>query len=489
MNMEDITARRNEAWRDELRKSMKAKERTDIPRVVMPELDAAYRITCNEEVNQGLTEEQALLEARRCLDCPEPLCMTGCPVGINIPTFIKHIEKGEFLQAAATLKETSALPAVCGRVCPQEKQCESQCFYLKKLKKQPVAIGYLERFAADYSREHGTGEVPACAPANGIKVAVVGSGPAGLSFAGDMVKLGYDVTVFEALHEIGGVLKYGIPEFRLPNKFVDVEIDTLRKMGVTFVTDCIVGKTLSYDDLHEMGFKGIFVASGAGLPRFMNIPGENLIGIMSCNEYLTRVNLMGAARADWDTPVLSGKNVAVIGGGNTAMDSVRTARRLGAERAMIIYRRSEDEMPARKEEVEHAKAEGVEFLTLHNPVEYLGDENGRVTTMRLQRMELGEPDESGRRSPVPVEGAIENIPVDTVIVSVGVSPNPLIPNAIDGLEISRRGTIVVNEETMQSCLPDLYAGGDIVRGGATVILAMGDGRRAAAAMHEQLKGV
>ena len=486
MNMEDITARRNEAWRDELRKSMKAKERTDIPRVVMPELDAAYRITCNEEVNQGLTEEQALLEARRCLDCPEPLCMTGCPVGINIPTFIKHIEKGEFLQAAATLKETSALPAVCGRVCPQEKQCESQCFYLKKLKKQPVAIGYLERFAADYSREHGTGEVPACAPANGIKVAVVGSGPAGLSFAGDMVKLGYDVTVFEALHEIGGVLKYGIPEFRLPNKFVDVEIDTLRKMGVAFVTDCIVGKTLSYDDLHEMGFKGIFVASGAGLPRFMNIPGENLIGIMSCNEYLTRVNLMGAARADWDTPVLSGKNVAVIGGGNTAMDSVRTARRLGAERAMIIYRRSEDEMPARKEEVEHAKAEGVEFLTLHNPVEYLGDENGRVTTMRLQRMELGEPDESGRRSPVPVEGAIENIPVDTVIVSVGVSPNPLIPNAIDGLEISRRGTIVVNEETMQSCLPDLYAGGDIVRGGATVILAMGDGRRAAAAMHEQL---
>ena len=486
MNMEDITARRNEAWRDELRKSMKAKERTDIPRVVMPELDAAYRITCNEEVNQGLTEEQALLEARRCLDCPEPLCMTGCPVGINIPTFIKHIEKGEFLQAAATLKETSALPAVCGRVCPQEKQCESQCFYLKKLKKQPVAIGYLERFAADYSREHGTGEVPACAPANGIKVAVVGSGPAGLSFAGDMVKLGYDVTVFEALHEIGGVLKYGIPEFRLPNKFVDVEIDTLRKMGVTFVTDCIVGKTLSYDDLHEMGFKGIFVASGAGLPRFMNIPGENLIGIMSCNEYLTRVNLMGAARADWDTPVLSGKNVAVIGGGNTAMDSVRTARRLGAERAMIIYRRSEDEMPARKEEVEHAKAEGVEFLTLHNPVEYLGDESGRVTTMRLQRMELGEPDENGRRSPVPVEGAIENIPVDTVIVSVGVSPNPLIPNAIEGLEISRRGTIVVNEETMQSCLPDLYAGGDIVRGGATVILAMGDGRRAAAAMHEQL---
>lgn len=486
MNMEDITARRNEPWRDELRKSMPAKDRTNIARVVMPELDPAYRITCNEEVNQGLTEEQALLEAKRCLDCPEPLCMTGCPVGINIPTFIKHIEKGEFLQAASTLKETSALPAVCGRVCPQEKQCESQCFYLKKLKKQPVAIGYLERFAADYSREHGTGEVPACAPANGIKIAVVGSGPCGLSFAGDMVKYGYDVTVFEALHEIGGVLKYGIPEFRLPNKFVDVEIDTLRKMGVTFVTDCIVGKTITYDDLHEMGFKGVFVASGAGLPRFMNIPGENLIGIMSCNEYLTRVNLMGAARQDWDTPVLSGKNVAVIGGGNTAMDSVRTARRLGAERAMIIYRRSEDEMPARKEEVEHAKAEGVEFMTLHNPIEYIGDENGKVKTMRLQRMELGEPDESGRRSPVEIEGAIEDVPVDTVIVAVGVSPNPLIPNTIKELEISRRGTIVVNEETMQSCLPDLYAGGDIVRGGATVILAMGDGRRAAAAMHEQL---
>ena len=486
MNMEDITARRNEPWREELRKSMTAKDRTNIERVVMPELDPAYRITCNEEVNQGLTEEQALMEAKRCLDCPEPLCMTGCPVGINIPTFIKHIEKGEFLQAASTLKETSALPAVCGRVCPQEKQCESQCFYLKKLKKKPVAIGYLERFAADYSREHGTGEVPACAPSNGVKIAVVGSGPCGLSFAGDMVKYGYDVTVFEALHEIGGVLKYGIPEFRLPNKFVDVEIETLRKMGVSFVTDCIVGKTVSYDDLHEMGFKGVFVASGAGLPRFMNIPGENLIGIMSCNEYLTRVNLMGAARADWDTPVLSGKNVAVIGGGNTAMDSVRTARRLGAERAMIVYRRSEDEMPARIEEVEHAKAEGVEFLTLHNPVEYLGDETGKVTTMRLQRMELGEPDESGRRSPVAVEGAIEDIPVDTVIVAVGVSPNPLIPNAIKELEISRRGTIVVNEETMQSCLPDLYAGGDIVRGGATVILAMGDGRRAAAAMHEQL---
>lgn len=488
MDKQDITARRAEAWREELRKSKKAKERTDIPRVTMPELDAAYRVTCNEEVNQGLSEQQALVEAQRCLDCPEPTCMTGCPVEINIPTFIKHIEKGEFMAAAATLKETSSLPAVCGRVCPQEKQCESQCFYVKKLHKQPVAIGYLERFAADYSRQHDTGELPVVKPSNGIKVAVAGSGPAGLSFAGDMVKLGYDVTVFEALHEIGGVLKYGIPEFRLPNAVVDVEIDTLRRMGVKFVTDCIIGKTLSYDDLHQMGFKAIFVGSGAGLPRFMNIPGENLIGIMSSNEYLTRVNLMGASHADWDTPVLSGKRVAVIGGGNTAMDSVRTALRLGAETAMIVYRRSEEEMPARVEEVAHAKAEGVQFMTLHNPVEYLGDENGRVRAMRLQKMELGEPDESGRRSPVPIEGVIEEIAVDTVIVSVGVSPNPLIPNAISGLEISRRGTIVVDEATMRSCLPDIYAGGDIVRGGATVILAMGDGRRAAAAMHARLQG-
>ena len=485
--MEDITARRNEPWREELRKSMTAKDRTNIERVVMPELDAAYRITCNEEVNQGLTEEQALTEAKRCLDCPEPLCMTGCPVGINIPTFIKHIEKGEFLQAASTLKETSALPAVCGRVCPQEKQCESQCFYLKKLKKKPVAIGYLERFAADYSREHGTGEVPACAPANGIKIAVVGSGPCGLSFAGDMVKYGYDVTVFEALHEIGGVLKYGIPEFRLPNKFVDVEIETLRKMGVSFVTDCIVGKTVSYDDLHEMGFKGVFVASGAGLPRFMNIPGENLIGIMSCNEYLTRVNLMGAAAQDNDTPLLRAKTVMVVGGGNTAMDAVRTAKRLGAERAIIIYRRSEEEMPARVEEVRHAKEEGIEFMTLHNPVEYHANEQGRVAEAVLQVMTLGEPDESGRRSPVAVEGKTVTLPVDLVIVSVGVSPNPLIPSTVAGLEISKKGTIVVNEQ-MQSSLPILFAGGDIVRGGATVILAMADGRKAAQAMHAYLGG-
>lgn len=479
-----IAARRAEPWREALRKSKKNKERTDIPRVEMNELDAEYRShTRLEEVNLGLTKEQAMQEARRCLDCPNPTCMQGCPVSINIPTFVKNIERGEFLEAAKVLKETSALPAVCGRVCPQEKQCESKCIHLK-MGKPAVAIGYLERFAADYERESGNISVPEVAEKNGIKIAVVGSGPAGLSFAGDMAKRGYDVTVFEALHEIGGVLKYGIPEFRLPNKIVDVEIEGLRKMGVKFMTNCIVGKTISYEDLHADGFKGIFAASGAGLPNFMNIPGENLIGVMSSNEYLTRVNLMDAANPESDTPVLQGKKVAVIGGGNTAMDSVRTARRLGAERAMIVYRRSEEEMPARLEEVKHAKEEGVEFMTLHNPVEYLGDERGRVKQMRLQKMELGEPDASGRRRPVPVEGAIETIDVDEVIVSVGVSPNPLIPRAFRGLEVSKKGTIVVNEENMRAALPDVYAGGDIVRGGATVILAMGDGRKAAAAMDE-----
>ena len=479
-----IAARRAEPWREALRKSKKNKERTDIPRVEMNELDAEYRShTRLEEVNLGLTKEQAMQEAQRCLDCPNPTCMQGCPVSINIPTFVKNIERGEFLEAARVLKETSALPAVCGRVCPQEKQCESKCIHLK-MGKPAVAIGYLERFAADYERESGNISIPEVAEKNGIKIAVVGSGPAGLSFAGDMAKRGYDVTVFEALHEIGGVLKYGIPEFRLPNKIVDVEIEGLRKMGVKFMTNCIVGKTISYDDLHADGFKGIFAASGAGLPNFMNIPGENLVGVMSSNEYLTRVNLMDAANPDSDTPVLQGKKVAVIGGGNTAMDSVRTARRLGAERAMIVYRRSEEEMPARLEEVKHAKEEGVEFMTLHNPVEYLGDERGRVKQMRLQKMELGEPDVSGRRRPVPVEGAIETIDVDEVIVSVGVSPNPLIPRAFQGLEVSKKGTIVVNEENMRSALSDVYAGGDIVRGGATVILAMGDGRKAAAAMDE-----
>ena len=423
---------RNAPWRVELRKAMKPKERTAIPRVKMPELDPEYRShSRREEVNLGLNEEQALTEAKRCLDCANPGCMTGCPVGIDIPRFIKHIEKGEFLEAAKTLKETSALPAVCGRVCPQEKQCESKCIHLK-MNEPAVAIGYLERFAADYERDSGQISVPEIKEKNGIKVAVVGSGPAGLSFAGDMAKKGYDVTVFEALHEIGGVLKYGIPEFRLPNKIVDVEIDNLAKMGVQFEKDCIIGKTLSIAQLKEAGFRGVFVASGAGLPNFMNIPGENSINILSSNEYLTRVNLMDAASEDSDTPVPFGKRVVVIGGGNTAMDSVRTAKRLGAERAIIVYRRSEAEMPARIEEVKHAKEEGVEFLTLHNPIEYLADEQGRVKQVVLQKMELGEPDASGRRSPVPIPGATETLDIDLAIVSVGVSPNPIVPHSVTG---------------------------------------------------------
>ena len=453
----------------------------------LQEEDNEYRShSRREEVNLGLNEEQALTEAKRCLDCANPGCMTGCPVGIDIPRFIKHIEKGEFLEAAKTLKETSALPAVCGRVCPQEKQCESKCIHLK-MNEPAVAIGYLERFAADYERDSGQISVPEIKEKNGIKVAVVGSGPAGLSFAGDMAKKGYDVTVFEALHEIGGVLKYGIPEFRLPNKIVDVEIDNLAKMGVQFEKDCIIGKTLSIAQLKEAGFRGVFVASGAGLPNFMNIPGENSINILSSNEYLTRVNLMDAASEDSDTPVPFGKRVVVIGGGNTAMDSVRTAKRLGAERAMIVYRRSEAEMPARIEEVKHAKEEGVEFLTLHNPIEYLADEQGRVKQVVLQKMELGEPDASGRRSPVPIPGATETLDIDLAIVSVGVSPNPIVPHSVEGLELGRKGTIAVNDD-MQSSIPFIFAGGDIVRGGATVILARGDGRRAAAAMDKQLHG-
>ena len=478
---------RDAAWRVALRDAMPAKERTAIPRVKMPELSPEVRVTNFEEVNRGLTPEQALTESTRCRDCPDPQCVTGCPVAIDIPGFIKNIQRGDLPEAAHVLRLTSALPAVCGRVCPQEKQCESKCIY-NRMKKPPVAIGYLERFAAD-SQSENVADAPVPGPKDfKCKIAVAGSGPAGLSFAGDMASRGYDVTVFEALHEIGGVLKYGIPEFRLPNRVVDVEIEALRRMGVKFVTDVVIGKTLSMERLEEMGFKGLFVGSGAGLPGFMNIPGENLIGVMSCNEYLTRINLMGAGRPGFDTPVLRGHTVAVIGGGNTAMDSVRTARRMGAERALVVYRRGEEEMPARKEEVEHARQEGVEFLTLHNPVEYLPDELGRVRAMRLQRMKLGEPDASGRRRPEPIEGDIVEMPVDLVIVSVGVSPNPLIPNHVKGIGVSRRGTIEVNPDTMQSAVPTLFAGGDIVRGGATVILAMGDGRRAAAGMDAWLSG-
>lgn len=462
-----------------------AKDRVAIPRVKMNELEPAVRVqSLYQEVNQGLTFEQAVTEAHRCLNCKKPTCIDGCPVNINIPGFIKQLEIGNVLGAAQVISESSTLPAVCGRVCPQEKQCEAQCIHLK-MGHEAVAIGYLERFVADNApkAESGVGNRES---KNGKKIAVVGSGPAGLAFAGDMAKYGYNVTVFEALHEIGGVLKYGIPEFRLPNRIVDKEVNGLRDLGVQFETDTIVGKTISINDLQTAGYAGIFVGSGAGLPRFMGIPGENLNGVMSCNEYLTRVNLMRAASADSDTPVLKAKNVAVIGGGNTAMDAVRTAKRLGAERAIIVYRRSEEEMPARVEEVRHAKEEGIEFMTLHNPIEYHADETGRVKEALLQVMALGEPDESGRRSPIAVEGQVVTLPIDLVIVSVGVSPNPLIPSSVDGLEVSKRGTIVVNDQ-MQSSIPTLFAGGDIVRGGATVILAMADGRKAAKEMHEYLE--
>ena len=483
--IEELTNRDSE-WRKELRAAMKPAERKAIERVTMPELDPVYRATTRtEEVNQGLTKQMAVREAHRCLDCGKPACVEGCPVNINIPSFIKNIERGQFLAAAKVLKSTSALPAVCGRVCPQEKQCESKCIHLK-MNEPAVAIGYLERFAADFERESGNIALPDLAPKNGIKVAVVGSGPSGLSFAGDMAKKGYEVHVFEALHEIGGVLKYGIPEFRLPNHIVDVEIENLKKMGVEFQTDCIVGKTITVDQLEAEGFKGIFVGSGAGLPNFMNIKGENALNIMSSNEYLTRVNLMDAANPLADTPLNIGKHVLVVGGGNTAMDSCRTAKRLGGD-VTLVYRRSEAEMPARLEEVKHAKEEGINFLTLHNPIEYIADEKGAVKATVLQVMELGEPDASGRRSPVPVEGKTVTLDVDQVIVAVGVSPNPLVPKSIEGLELGRKNTIAVNDQ-MQSSRPEIFAGGDIVRGGATVILAMGDGRRAAASMDEKLRG-
>ena len=478
---------RGEEWRKELKKSIPARERTAIERVKMVEEDAALRIKGHMEVNKGITVEMAVQEARRCLDCVDPECIKGCPVGVDIPTFIKYVEAGAFLSAVASIKKNNVFPSICGRVCPQEVQCEAKCLYGTKLKKEPVAIGYLERFVADYEYKASHVTTPEIAAALHIKVAVVGSGPAGLAAAGDLAKYGYAVTVFEALHEFGGVLKYGIPEFRLPNYIIDREIKNLQKMGVRFERNIIVGKTIAFSDLEEEGFSAFFVGSGAGLPNFMNIPGENLNGVMSSNEYLTRVNLMGAAKPDHDTPVYFGKNVAVIGGGNTAMDSVRTAKRLGAERAMIIYRRSFDEMPARKEEIRHAQEEGIEFLNLHNPVEYLAGDIGHVSRIRLQRMTLSEPDASGRKKPVPVENSEYFIDADMVIVSVGVSPNPLVPKSMPGLHVSKGGTIVVNAKEMHSNIAGVFAGGDIVRGGATVILAMGDGRRAALGIHEYLQ--
>ncbi|MFA5296738.1 MAG: NADPH-dependent glutamate synthase [Lutibacter sp.] len=482
LNEEYYKTERKTEWRDKLRKEIKSKERTDITRVRMPESVPTIRNKSNIEVNKGLTLEMAINESHRCLDCVVPTCIVGCPVGTNIPKFIKYLEAGDVLGAAEVLKENNSLPAICGRVCPQEIQCEAQCFYVKKLSKEGAAIGYLERFVADYAREHGDQTIPTLAEPNGIKMAVIGSGPAGLTVAGELAKFGYDVTVFEALHDLGGVLKYGIPEFRLPKSIVDYEINTIKNMGVKFITNFIVGKTASIADLKEEGYVAFFIASGAGLPNFMNIPGENFSGIQSSNEFLTRVNLMGGADKNFDTPVHSGKNVVVIGGGNTAMDSVRTAKRMGAERAIIMYRRSMEEMPARAEEIKHAIEEGIEFINLASPIEYFADEKGKVNKMKVQKMELGEPDASGRRRPVPIEGSEYEIDVDSVIIAVGVSPNPIIQQSMPELEITKWNTIKVDENMMTS-IPGLFAGGDIVRGGATVILAMGDGRNAGKGMH------
>lgn len=476
---------RHDDWRVELRRQLKANERSQIERVKMTEADSCLRIKSNIEVNKGISLKEAMIEAKRCLDCVKPVCMEGCPVGIDIPRFIKNIERGNIHEAIKIIKETNTFPAVCGRVCPQEIQCESKCTYVK-MKKEPVAIGYLERFAADYEIENKLCYLPKINKKNNIKVAVVGSGPAGMSAACDLAKAGYQVTVFEALHDYGGVLRYGIPEFRLPKSIINSEIRNMKQMGVEFVNNFIVGKTATINDLREEGYHAFFIGSGAGLPKFMNIPNENCNGVLSSNEYLTRVNLMGAGTSGFDTPVIRGKKVVVIGGGNTAMDSVRTARRMGAERAIIVYRRSLNEMPARVEEIKHAQEEGIEFLTLTNPVRYFSDENGRVNRIMLQKMKLGEPDSSGRRSPIAIPFSEYELEIDLAIVSIGVSPNPILIKSMPGLSVSKWGTIQVNDATMQSNMDGIYAGGDIVRGGATVILAMGDGRKAATTIDKYL---
>ncbi len=456
-----------------------------VPRHKMPEQDPKVRIHNFDEVPTGYTEELAIAEAKRCIQCKKPGCVTGCPVDVNIPGFIALIAEGKFIEAALKLKETNGLPAVCGRVCPQEDQCEKFCILGKK--GEPVAVGRLERFAADTERNSGKVTIPPRAKSNGKRVAVVGAGPSGLTIAGDLVKLGYDVTIFEALHKAGGVLVYGIPEFRLPKAIVEAEVDYLTKLGVKIETNAVIGRLKTVDELFAEGFNAVYLAVGAGAPVFMNIPGENLSGIYSANEYLTRSNLMKAYRfPEYDTPIVRGKKVAVIGGGNVAMDSVRTALRLGAETATIVYRRTEVEMPARIEEVHHAKEEGVQFQLLTNPVEYLGNKEGWVTGLRCQRMELGEPDQSGRRRPVPVAGSEFVIPADTVVVSVGTMANPIVPATTPGLETNKWGYIVAQDGTGQTSRKGVYAGGDIVTGSATVILAMGAGRQAAKAIHDFL---
>ena len=478
---------RQQEWRANLRKQLKTKERTKIERISMPEAEPTVRNQNFEEVNKGLTEEQAIIEAQRCIDCPDPTCIEGCPVEINIPKFVKNIERKDFKSAAEALKETNSFPAVCGRVCPQEEQCEQTCFYSQKLNKDPVAIGHLERFVADWERNSATTEHTEIPKSNSGRVGIIGSGPAGLTAAGEIAKKGYKVTVFETWHDIGGVLKYGIPPFRLPNQVIDSEIENLKKLNVRFETDTIVGKTVTIEDLKKEGYKAFFVGSGAGLPKFMNIPGENSVGVYSANEFLTRVNLMNAKSPDYDTPVLKGSNIAVIGGGDTAMDAVRTAKRIGAERAMIVYRRSFEQMPARDEEVKHAEEEGIEFLNLRNPVSYEADENGRVSKMYVKKMELGEEDSSGRRRPKPIPDSEYAIPVDAAVVSIGLSPNPIFIQSMPELDVSERQTIKANQDTLETNIPGIFAGGDIVRGGATVILAMGDARKAASGIEQYLE--
>ena len=458
-----------------------------VPRHKMPEQDPKIRIRNFNEVPTGYTEELAIAEAKRCIQCKKPGCIAGCPVDVNIPGFIALIAEGKFIEAALKLKETNALPAVCGRVCPQEDQCEKLCILGKK--GEPVAVGRLERFAADTERQSGKIAIPPKPQSNGKRVAVVGAGPSGLTIAGDLVKLGYDVTIFEALHKAGGVLVYGIPEFRLPKAIVEAEVDYLTKLGAKIETNAVIGRLKTVDELFAEGFHAVYLGVGAGAPVFMNVPGENLSGIYSANEYLTRSNLMKAYRfPEYDTPIVRGKNVAVIGGGNVAMDSVRTALRLGADNAFIIYRRTEVEMPARIEEVHHAKEEGVQFKLLTNPVEYIGNKEGWVTGMRCQQMELGEPDDSGRRRPVPVKGSEFVIPVDTVVVAVGTMANPIVPATTPGLETNRWGYIVTKDDSGRTSREGIYAGGDIVTGSATVILAMGAGKLAAKAIHEYLSG-
>jgi glutamate synthase (NADPH/NADH) small chain len=465
------------------------KERLQVPRAIMPQQDPKERIKNFKEVPYGLTPEMAQIEASRCLECKKPVCIDGCPVEVDIPAFINLVMEGDFSGAAKKIKETNALPAICGRVCPQEDQCEKVCVTGKKYK--PIAIGYLERFVADWEREHDQIEIPEIAPATGKKVAVVGSGPAGLTVAADLALLGHKVVIFEALHKAGGVLVYGIPEFRLPKTIVAAEVDYLKKLGVEVETSYVVGKLDTVDELmNEMGFDAVFIGTGAGLPNFMRIEGENLNGIYSANEFLTRSNLMAAYDfPEMDTPIFVGKNVAVLGGGNTAMDAVRTSLRLGAENGYIIYRRSRNEMPARIEEIHHAEEEGVQFKFLTSPIKYSGDENGWVKEMECIEFELGEPDASGRRRPIPIEGSNFTIPIDTVVVAIGNSSNPLIPQTTEGLETNKWGNIIVDEKTMMTSRPGLFAGGDIVTGGATVILAAGAGKVAARAIHKYVMGI